>query len=414
MADFDDRTFSVAELCQAIQIALGITFPGEVWVRGEIHDLKRPPSGHVYFDLVDAGELGRAMQAKLSVALFMNNKFSVNAILKRAGGGVRMTDGVEVRLRATLDFHAPSGQLKLVMTSIDPAYTLGRLAADRDRLLRQLSAEGLLTRNAQLPVPVVPLRIGLITSGGSAAQHDFLHELQQCGLGFTIIAADTRMQGTGSVEGVVQALTALTDEGVDLIAIVRGGGARTDLATFDHELLVRAIAGATVPIWTGIGHEIDSSLADEVAHSAFKTPTACAAAIVDRVAGFLAILDQQWAAVAALATHRLGRADAELVAKGRRLRHETAAALRLADERLDEATRLARRAAEQALRAADRSLEAKASLVAALDPARTLARGWSITRTTTGQLVRDPGDAPLGSSLVTTLATGTIRSRVKT
>ena len=103
MADFDDRTFSVEELCQAIQIALGITFPGEVWVRGEIHDLKRPASGHVYFDLVDAGELGRAMQAKLSVALFMNNKFSVNAILKRAGGGVRMTDGVDVRLRASLE-----------------------------------------------------------------------------------------------------------------------------------------------------------------------------------------------------------------------------------------------------------------------------------------------------------------------
>ena len=299
------------------------------------------------------------------------------------------------------------------MTSIDPAYTLGRLAADRERLLRQLAAEGLLARNARLMVPAVPLRIGLITSGGSAAQHDFLHELQQCGIGFTVIAADTRMQGSGAVEGVVAALAALTAQGVDLVAIVRGGGARTDLAAFDHELLVRAIAGASVPVWTGIGHEIDSSLADEVAHSAFKTPTACAAAIVDRVAGFLVALDQRWAAVAALAHQRLDHADTVLVLRGQRLRHETAAALRFADERLEEALRRTRRAADQALRAAERSLEAKASLVAALDPIRTLARGWSITRTASGTLVRDPSDAPAGSSLVTTVASGTIRSQVE-
>ena len=134
---------------------------------------------------------------------------------------------------------------------------------------------------------------------------------------------------------------------------------------------------------------------------------------MDRVATFVVSLDQRWAAIAGLAKHRLDRADTALLAAGQRLRHETATALRLADERLEEATRLIRREAEQALRAAERSLEARAAVMTALDPARALARGWSITRTATGVLLRNPGDAPVGSSLVTTLSGGELRSRVK-
>ena len=146
----ESATLSVAEVCELLGHAIRSAFPTDVWVRGEIHDLKRPPSGHVYFDLCDPGELGGAMPARLSVALFAKQRDVVNRILRRAGGAVRMTDGVEVRLRGALEFHPPNGQLKLVMSVIDPAYTLGRLASERELLLRRLAEEGLLERNRSL------------------------------------------------------------------------------------------------------------------------------------------------------------------------------------------------------------------------------------------------------------------------
>ncbi|MEZ5231596.1 MAG: exodeoxyribonuclease VII large subunit [Acidimicrobiales bacterium] len=165
-------TFTVAELAATIRLALETAFPTEVWVRGEIADLNRARSGHVYFSLIEPNELGRGAAAQLPVALLADRKYVVNQILKRAGGAVRMTDGVEIRLRAKLDFYAPNGRLSLLMTLIDPAYTLGKLVADRDRLLRQLHAEGLLRRQAGLWLTPAPLRIGLVTSKGSAAEQD--------------------------------------------------------------------------------------------------------------------------------------------------------------------------------------------------------------------------------------------------
>ena len=406
------RTFAVAELGQAVHDALSGAFPAEVWVRGEIRDLKRTASGHVYFDLVDPGELGRAVTARVAVALFNNDRQVVNRILRRSGGAVRMTDGVEVRLRGRVDFHPPTGQLKLVMSLIDPAYTLGRLAADRDQLLRQLAAEDLLERNRRLPLCPAPLRVALVTSAGSAAAHDFLDELNRSGLGFQVVAVDTRVQGHGAQEAVVAALAFACGRGVDVVAIVRGGGARTELATFDGEVIARAIANAGVPVWTGIGHEIDTAVADQVAHRAYKTPTACAAALVEEVGAYLAGAEQRWAAIAALASGALGRARADVDGIARRLGRDAEGALRLAAARLDDADRRTRREADLVLRHAEQRLTARAALRDAFDPARALARGWSITRDGQGRLVRDAAGVPEGEQLVTSLARGELRSTV--
>ncbi len=411
-ASFPDATFSVPELCEAIRIALALTVPGEVWVRGEIRDLKRPKTGHVYFDLVEGGDLGQATGAKVAVALFANHKFSVNGTLRRAGGGVRMTDGVEVRLRGSLQFHPPTGRISLVMTAIDPAYTLGRLVADRDQLLRTLSTEGLLEANGRLPVSPAPLRIALVTSHDSAAHHDVLAELGRSGFGFQVLSIDTRVQGADAARTLVAAVHTAQRHDVDVIALVRGGGARTDLAVFDAEALCRAIAGCRVPVWTGIGHEIDRAVADEVAHTAWKTPTACAAALVDTVAAALAGAEARWGAIATRATASLDAAAVLVDQRARRASRDTDNALGRAEDRLVELARRTRREAEAALRAAERDLRSRQALVSALDPARTLQRGWSITRTADGHLVRSPGDAPPGTDLVTTTAGGPVASRV--
>ena len=408
----DEATLRVSELAAAVGVALQVCFPDEVWVRGEISSLKRANSGHVYFDLVEPGPPGAPAVAKLAVTLFATDRANVNATLKRVGG-VRMTDGVEIRMRGRLAVYGPQGQLQLRMTAIDPSYTLGRLATERDVTLAALAADGLLDANASRPLAQRPWCIGVVTSVASAAEADFVHELESSGLDFAVVVADARVQGRDAPRSVAAALGRLVADGVDVAAVVRGGGARTDLAAFDDLELARAIATCAVPVLTGIGHEIDSSVADRVAHAALKTPTACAAHLVARARRFHQHVDEVFASVTRRAEARL---DAEAL-HIQRLAVEVARAGGTAVDRahhgLDERRRRLARAAPRATVAAALRLDAAAARTAAVDPARALARGWSITRTVDGRLVRHPDDVGVGEVLVTTLAGGVARSRME-
>jgi exodeoxyribonuclease VII large subunit len=184
------------------------------------------------------------------------------------------------------------------MVGVDPTFTLGQLAANRERILRLLAAEGLIERNAAVPLPLVPRRIGLVTSVGSAAYNDFIDEIGAADHAFEILACDARVQGAETERTVVAGIRTLARRGCDVIVVARGGGSRSDLAGFDSESIARAIATCPVPVLTGIGHEIDTSLADVVAHRAFKTPTACADFLVDRVALAMERFEEQWQAIA--------------------------------------------------------------------------------------------------------------------
>src|SRR4051794_28243933 len=163
----DEPTMSVAELNAGIGTVLSRAFPDELWVRGEIANLNRPPSGHVYFDLVGDG-------CALGVTLWASDKLVVSAVLRRAGGAVRMSDGTEVRIRFRGSWYGERGRVSLQLLSIYPADTLGRLDEAGEVLLPALRAEGLLRGKARLALAAVPLRVGLVTSDSSAAAHDFL------------------------------------------------------------------------------------------------------------------------------------------------------------------------------------------------------------------------------------------------
>ena len=455
-----DPTWSVPELGEAIGLSLRAAFPDEVWVRGVIRNLNPGRrGGTVWFDLVEpaaGGDLSRPPQASLSVVLFDMARRRVNARLTDAGGGVRMADGTEVRLRGRLTFYDRGGRLQLQMSDIDPAFTLGRLAADRERLLLTLDAEGLLARQASLVRPLVPLRLGLVTSRGSAAEHDVLDELSRSGIGFTITRADVRVQGARAARSVAWGLAAVAARGVDAVLLVRGGGATTDLAAFDGEVIARAVAGLDVPVLTGIGHDIDRSVADEVAHASFKTPTACAQAVVAEVRAVEHRTAEAWRGIVSAARHRsqreaerlracgrhvalatrqgLAAADRDLTRRGERVGDAADGALRHATAGLDRAVgrveaggrahlrthqqvlaaaavRLAQRA-PRALAAAGRDLDAVEAQVRALDPARALARGWSITRGPDGRVVRSVAALAVGDALVSTLADGQVASTV--
>jgi exodeoxyribonuclease VII large subunit len=427
-------TLTVGELCRAIDQAVREAFPVEVWVSGAISGLNRSNAGHVYFDLVEPGALGDPAAAAVPVALFVPKRKIVNAILTRAGGAVRMTDGTEIRIRGEVRFWERNGRVQLLMSLIDPAYTLGRLAEDRERLLRQLAAEGLLTANRERAVPVLPLRVAVVTSLGSAAHADFCDELARSGYRFDVCDVDSRVQGLDAVGSIVAALARAVALDPDVIALVRGGGARTDLVAFDHEAVVRAVAGCPVPVITGIGHETDRAICDEVAHTSAKTPTACARVLIDRVRDFDDRVEAAASRLGAVARARLetaghrldhcarraGRAGSVAVARSDTALRDAAdrigragrVAAARAEDRLTSARHRLRASAPAQLARAEHPLELAQARLRGLDPAEALRRGWSITRTTAGTLVTDPSQVRTGDRLVTTVAGGELTSIV--
>ena len=200
-----------------------------------------------------------------------------------AKSGVVLAEGMVVILRGTIDLYRPKGEIGFILSELDVTALLGRLAAQRAQLLRKLDAEGLLRRNTALPVSDVPLRIGLVASPGTEGYQDFLGQLTGSGFGFQVKVVAVAVQGGDAPARVARAVRTLSRTDCDVIVVVRGGGSKADLASFDSEVVARAIASATKPVWTGIGHTGDESVADIVANRAFITPTECGHELVSQV-----------------------------------------------------------------------------------------------------------------------------------
>lgn len=432
--DVDDEepgtTFSVSEVADTINDVLGEAFDRGIWVWGEITGLSTK-NGHTYFSLVEATPSGG--KAQLSVNLWAGVMTKLRPLLKRSG--VTLENGVKVRVFGSLDFYAPFGKISLNMRDIDPRFTLGDIALQREELIRRLRESGDYDRNRELELSPAPLRVGVVTSESSAAWADFRHEIERSGLGFHLRLADVRVQGESAVRDVTTAIRVLGQrDDIDVIAVVRGGGSRAELATFDAEEIARAIAASPVPVITGIGHEIDTSVADEVAHERFKTPTACAAGLVERVQAFVNATEEAWSSIARLASDALGESNGALRVMANQIASRTRSAVERAEERLGfRSTRLRtsvansivahetrvlsgrdrlRRRLPQVLERSSLQIggfEARARL---LDPRELMKRGWSVTRSSSGAVIRSVSDVGEGESLTTQLVDGTISSTV--
>lgn len=450
------RTWTVEEVCAGVHAALEVVFPGEFWVRGEIHGLRRSAPGHLYFDLIEPGSISNGNNpVRVGVVAFRGALRGIEAVLRKVGD-LELADGLEVRIRGKVDFYAPQGRVQFIMSAIDPRHTIGQLGADRDRIMRVLASEGLLERNSSVPIPLVPLRVGLVTSDDSAAYHDFLHELNGSPYAFEIVFADARVQGAQAEATLVDALESLRPEEVDVVAVVRGGGAKGDLLAFDRESVARAVATCDVPVIVGIGHEIDRSIVDEVANLSFKTPTACAAALVEMVAKFMQGLSDVASSTRHHATRIIHSRHDRLDANAARLLRSTKSSLALSSVTLDRhqaamarssmsaversSQRLHREAARaltasglrtnqagvdlerltarlpviaiRAISSAGHDLTAAQKLIEAIHPDRTLARGYSITRSASGVAVRSVTAIDADGEISTQLLDGEILSRV--
>lgn len=425
-----EPTWSVTELFNEINDALNRHFSGDIWVEGELRNFKRSKANHVYFDLVDPDHPKDLGRPSLAVTLFNRERERVNNFLRQQGGSIQMGDGIQVRIRGRLQTYAARSSVQLRMNWIDPHFTIGVLDRQRELLLRTLSAEGILRANAATVLNPTPLRIALITSVGSAAHADVLAEFSRHELGFQIHVLDARTQGVEAEDSLVSALLTADQLGVDVVALSRGGGARTDLLAFDSEAVTRTITAMKTPVFTGIGHEIDRTVADEVAHSAFKTPTACAAAISEMVAHSRdSVIDYGHRLLISSDT-LLSRADAALVASATRIGSMAQATLNFADQQTSHLSHRIAVAAkscvdQQSLRVTQHEqrlainarnqvasqfdhLQQLSALLAAHDPKRSLQRGWAIARGPSGEVLRSVHDVAPGDELQITLADGQV------
>lgn len=428
--DPTNPTYTVGELAAAINDQLRRGFSDGVWVRGEIDGL-RHSGPHTYFSLVEHGDDGRAV---LNVSLFAPMKRKLTPLLKR--NRLELANGMKVRIFGELDYYAPNGRIGLKMAGIDPRFTLGELSQERDQVVRRLVSSGLFDANRRHRLTSVPLRIGVVASVGTAAWHDFHHELAHSGIGFHLRVCDTRVQGEWAVPMVAASIrTVARRPDLDCVVVIRGGGARNELATFDAEPIALAIATSPLPVLTGLGHEVDRSVADEVAHTALKTPTACAGLLIDAVVSYTDAVQSSWDQIARVARDQLAGATVNLSDRAHRVARRTHAAVERADERLstrvdrlsaapgrqvvvaerrlaDAHDRLTRRA-RQPLEVAEQRLDSVAARLELLDPVNLLRRGWTITRTADGAVIRSVGDAVSGSVITTQTADGLLASRIE-
>ncbi len=380
-----DSAQSVSELIDAINAVLTREFR-EVWVYGEVGKVSQPSSGHVYFDLVEDNDGEKHV---ISVKLWRGVRQRLMPKMKQHDMDV--VSGIKVRIRGTPDVYGSTGQFGFKMSDIDPRFTLGDLAAQRDEIIARLKNEGLYDRNRRTTLPLVPISIGVVTSKGSAAHADFMKTLEESGIGFTITLCDVRVQGDGAAEQVAAAITLLDGQlNVELVAVIRGGGSRTDLATFDNEAVARAISVCSKPVFTGIGHDIDKSIADEVAYSWNKTPTACAVAIVEKVNDFVRQVDTA----------------------AQRIATVVLAALANSERRVANAVGRLRTLRTTALEAATSRIKLLASEIAGFDPVVLMRRGWSITYSSEGKVIKSVKHAKLGDDVTTRVADGAIVSTV--
>ena len=282
---------SIGALYDEVDEALTSAFPRrrQLWVRGEIQSFSDQSgrSGHCYLDLVDPDGSGRGSPSRgrgaptLMVKCWKSTWGPLKSALNREG--VALAEGMVVVLRGSIDLYRPKGEIGFILSELDVTALLGRMAAQRAKLLRTLESEGLLRRNGELAVPAVPLRVGLVASPGTEGYRDVLGQFTGSPFGFRVQVVPVKVQGAGAPRAVARAITALCQTDCDVVVVVRGGGSKTDLATFDAEVVARSIALATKPVWTGVGHTGDESVADIVANRICSTPTECGHQLVVRV-----------------------------------------------------------------------------------------------------------------------------------
>ncbi|MCD6599067.1 MAG: exodeoxyribonuclease VII large subunit [Dehalococcoidia bacterium] len=286
----ENKVYRLQEITSLIKQSLLDLSSREFWIRAHLIVPKSSATYRNYYcELIDVDELG-SKTAQIRAIIWQPEYSKILNKLRRAGMPDALQDNSEVCVLCAVRYHEVYG-LNLNIYDIDPSFGESQIDLNRRQIIEKLSKENVLKKNAETYLAVAPLRIGLITREESAAYNDFTKTLFNSPFSFKVIVADCTMQGESTESETVSAVRFLTKTKVDVICIVRGGGSQLDLAWFDNERIARSIINCPIPVWVGMGHEIDTGVLDVVAHSSFKTPTAVAEALVNTLQELLHSLE---------------------------------------------------------------------------------------------------------------------------
>ncbi|HNV23877.1 MAG TPA: exodeoxyribonuclease VII large subunit [Candidatus Omnitrophota bacterium] len=432
----DKKFFSVSELNILIKEVLNMGFPQALWVCGEIQQFNRSKNKkHIFFQLVEKDKQTHDVKACIDLVIWETRKQYIESVLKKAENAFELKDDIEVKFACRVDFYPPHGKVRLIVEDIDPVYTLGKIAQEKQRLIALLKEKGILDKNKTCLLPLVPLSIGLITSDDSAAYNDFCSELRKSGFHFSVILRNTIMQGKNAENDVCRSLDILSQrKDIDVIIITRGGGSITDLSCFDSQKIAEKIASVSVPVLTGIGHEIDTTITDLAAHTFQKTPTAVAQFIVVQITEFLRQMDEHSQHIIDLSQEKI-RQEKQLLKKIANdlesqtrgllkqqhtkiiqflefMKHRPKVFLKNAQKELEEKKKIFKKAIVVGLQGYNKRLEHFEKLIKAFHPQNTLRRGFSITRGQDRKILKSVKNLKRDESLITEISDGFITSRI--
>ncbi|HRZ87542.1 MAG TPA: exodeoxyribonuclease VII large subunit [bacterium] len=389
------RIFSVSEITQDIKVVIEANFQG-VWVEGEISNLRSPSSGHHYFTLKDAN-------AQLSAVLFRG---------KGLGAKFKLQDGMMVLVFGDVDVYEKQGKYQLIVRKVEPK-GLGALQLAFDQLKKKLFDEGLFDEARKKKIPLLPERIGIVTSPTGAAIRDILNILERRFANVHVIINPVRVQGDGAAREIASAVDEFNTMGeVDVIVVTRGGGSIEDLWAFNEEPVARAIARSEIPVISAVGHEIDFTIADFVADLRCPTPSAAAELVIGKKTELTAMIAAMEEGMARIAENAIqnGRNRIRLTLESRCFK-DPASMIRDHQLHLDT---LADRLTSEITHIVDlkkRDAGTTVEKLEALSPLSVLKRGYSVTMRA-GKVVRDAGVLRKGDLVETRLAKGRFHSCV--
>ena len=408
------ETLSLYELGRLIRLTLSRGLPDAYWVRAELSEVREAYNGHCYIELVQKAERGNALVAKARGTIWASIYNMLRPYFENATGQ-RFAAGINVLMQVTVDYHEQYG-LSLTVHDIDPTYTLGDMARRRREILRQLEAEGVLTLNKELHMPLLPQRIAVISAAGAAGYGDFCDQLMNNPYGFAFYPRlfPAVMQGDKVESSIIAALDTIAAERDhwDVVVIIRGGGATSDLSGFDTYPLAANCAQFPLPIITGIGHERDDTVLDTVAHTRVKTPTAAAEYLIGALADAAAHHEALVHRLTMGLTQRLHREEQRLQQLATRLPAGFAIMQARQQHRMAQVESTLHTALQHTLIKQQHRLELLEKAVESASPSHILKRGYTITRCN-GKVVTSASKVPQGAILTTEWADGTVTSEAK-
>ena len=409
-----EEPFTLYSLNNMVRQAVSEGLPSRYWVTGELSEVREASNGHCYVELVQRDEVTQELVAKARGTIW-SRIYSLLRPYFLEQTGEPFAAGLKVLLQVSVGFHELYGYT-LDVCDIEPAYTVGDMARQRMLVIKRLADEGVIDLNKELPFPLLPQRVAVISSATAAGYGDFCDQLASNRYGFVFYPHlfQSPMQGSGVEQGVISALDRIAADidMWDVVVIIRGGGATSELSCFDTYDLANNCAQFPIPIITGIGHQRDESVLDMVAHTRAKTPTAAAELLIHAMLEQETYITNMMQGVVQGVQQRMDAEQQRLQGLLGRMPMATALYLQGEKMRLHTSLQTVFSSAQMLIKEQQHRLDVCNAALEAASPERILSLGYSITRVN-GRVVRSIDDVVPGDEVTTEVAGGEFTSTVK-